>query len=76
MCGSEQLTRAPPSKLWTMEEIGTVTSWASPVYPSYLVLLVKVLDQSLEFLGYIRLNFLLKISWAIFCVCSFVRLVL
>ena len=46
-----------PSKLWTMEEIGAVTSWASPVYPSYLVLLVIVLDQSLEFPGYIRLNF-------------------
>ena len=57
MCGSQQLTRALPSKLWTMEEIGTVTSLASPVYPSYLVLLVIVLDQSLEFLGYIRLNF-------------------
>ena len=28
---------APTSKLWTMEEIGTVTSWVSPVYPSSLL---------------------------------------
>ena len=37
MYGSQQLTRVPPSKLWTMEEIGTVTSWASPIYPSSLL---------------------------------------
>ena len=29
----------PPSKLLTMEEIGTVTSWASPIYPSSLPLI-------------------------------------